>query len=53
MDRDKIRIALGQVKNHASVMGVGGYSIGANRTPEYANIMVQIADGKEVLVPLE
>jgi branched-chain amino acid transport system substrate-binding protein len=52
-DRDKVRLALGQVRDVPSVYGTGRYSIDQNRLPDFQNVMVQIADGKPKVVPLD
>jgi branched-chain amino acid transport system substrate-binding protein len=52
-DRDKVRLALGQVHDVPSVYGTGRYSIDKNRLPDFQNIVVQIVDGKPKVVPLD
>jgi branched-chain amino acid transport system substrate-binding protein len=52
-DRDKVRQALGQVHDVPSVYGTGRYSIDKDRFPDFQNIVVQIADGKPMVVPLD
>jgi branched-chain amino acid transport system substrate-binding protein len=52
-DRDKIREALGHVHDIPSVMGTGRFSFDSNRLPEYENVMLQVVDGKTVVVPLD
>ena len=51
-DRDKIRTALSNLRGVPSVMGAGRYSF-KDRAGEFANVMVQLTAGKEVVVPLE
>ena len=52
-DRDRVRQALGQVRDVPSVYGTGRYSIDNNRLPDFENFMVQIVDGKPQVVPLD
>lgn len=52
VDRDKIRIALGTLRDLPSVVGTGRFSIGKERLPEFPQVMLQIVDGKFVRVPL-
>jgi hypothetical protein len=35
-----------------SIMGTGRFSFDSNRLPEYENVMLQVVDGKTVVVPL-
>jgi len=52
-DRDKVRQALGQVHDIPSVYGTGRYSIDKDRLPDFQNIMVQVVDGKQKVIPLD
>jgi len=52
-DRDKVRMAVGNLHDVPSVIGTGRYSFDKDRLPKFSNAMVQLVKGNEVIVPLD
>lgn len=53
LDRDKVRAALASLRDVPSVMGTGRFSFGSDQLPRYTDVVVQLAGGKEQIVPLD